>query len=335
MTREKQPAANRAAQVSRAEKSAPPSTPDPGDANAITPTSPEPQAAPQAAPAKEKPPELIVQPLSAPRDLLADADVARDVVNGRWEKAADGLRVTKDTDSHAFFVFNYAPPEEYDFEIEFTIESGIREVTQVVSHLGQPLAWKMGISDSDPTIFSFGDAVDGHRPNSPSRKEGITIQPRLKVGQRYRSLVQVRRDSLRASLDGNELLRWTGEFSRLEIEKTFRPADPRKIGVAAWGSTVVFHKAVVRPPGMAAPADPPKPKAAARSNVAAAPAASALVAESNDPRLVQLESLFKSRFDNETQKPYVAAIAALNQSYITTWLARIRPAAQAKATSWK
>jgi serine/threonine protein kinase len=333
-TKEKQSASNRVARVSHEEKSAPPSTPDTEVASAVAAGSPPPQtapeAAPRAAPANERAPEPPIQPLSGPRDLLAGVDVVRDGVTGRWEMTAEGLRVTNDDDPHELFVFNYIPPEEYDFEIEFTIESGSREVILVVTHLGQPLVWKMGYAEGDPTVFSFGDTVDGQRPNSSGRKDGITRQPRLKASQRYRSLVQVRRDSLRALLDGNELLRWNGDFRRLEIEKSFLPADPRKIGVAAWGSTVVFHKAVVRPPGMANPPESPKPKPAAPSNVAAAPAASALVAESNDPRLVQLESLFKARFDNEAQKPYVAAIAALNQSYLATWLARIRPAAQAK-----
>jgi hypothetical protein len=148
------------------------------------------------------------------------------------------------------------------------------------------------------------------------------------MNQRYRSLVQVRRDSLRAFLDGREVLRWSGNYKRFEIGGPFSSPDPRKLGVAAWQSTVVFHKAVFRPP--ATLQEPPKPKPAAPTNVAAAPVASALIAESNDPRLMQLESLFRSRFENEAQKPYVAAIAALNQSYLTTWLARIRPAAQAR-----
>ena len=70
---------------------------------------------------------------------------------------------------------------------------------------------------------------------------------------------------------------------------------------------------------------PPVPPAA--SPPTAMPQA---ISSSNDPRLAQLESGFKARYEADAQKPFLAALAALNQSYISKGIARARAAAQAK-----
>jgi hypothetical protein len=48
-----------------------------------------------------------------------------------------------------------------------------------------------------------------------------------------------------------------------------------------------------------------------------------------DPRLAQLEAGFKARYETDAQKPFLTAIAALNQSYIANGIAKAT--AQAKA----
>lgn len=48
----------------------------------------------------------------------------------------------------------------------------------------------------------------------------------------------------------------------------------------------------------------------------------------DDPRLTQLDAGFKARFETDAQKPFLAAVAALNQSYVNNGIARARIAAQ-------
>ncbi len=278
---------------------------------------------------KENPQGAPGQPLSGPKDLLATVDVARDAVNGQWQKIPKGLQVRGDG-QNGLLSFDYVPPDEYDFEIEFTIQDGNREVSQLVSHLGSPIVWRMGNKNGDPTIFSFGDKLDGQPPDASDRTEAVARLPRLKANQRYRSMIEVRRNSLRALLDGEEVLRWTGDFKRLQMEDLVPLPDPQKLGVAVWSSTVLFHTAIVRPPGITTLPPPPAVKSPTVTNVAIAPAVSALVAASNDPRLVQLQSAFEARFNSDVQKPYLSSIAGLNESYLANGLARIRPAARAR-----
>ena len=464
----------------------------------------------------EKTPVSPAPPLTGPKDLLAGVDVARDAVAGEWKTTPGGLMVS----NNGFPVllgFNYVPPEEFDFEIEFTIQDGKCEVSQVLPLAGTSIVWKMGWGDQDPTSFMFGPFLDGKPSDNNARGEAWMRHPRLKPNQRYRSVVEVRRDSLRALLDGEEVLRWSGDFHRFGSETYFRLPNPRELGLAAWKTAVLFHKAEIRPPGIAnlaavprsapgwtdllagvdlkrdalsgdwrmengelvsredatshhtlelpvakvplnydlryrltrrkqgaalyfaarsgntggalmfdgwvglekqtgavfvgddstaegARVVQPKPffevmgrhellvqvredrvtvsldgkellnrklglarlnqidgsflRAGQRSRpifavgvcggevvfhsiemkpqdipmVAAAPASSALVAASNDPRLARLEAAFQVRFDNDAQKPYLALVAALNQSYLANGVARLRVAAQTKGS---
>lgn len=52
--------------------------------------------------------------------------------------------------------------------------------------------------------------------------------------------------------------------------------------------------------------------------------------KSDDPRLAQLAAGFKARYEADAQKPYLAAVAALNQSYVSNGIGRARSTAQQK-----
>jgi DUF1009 family protein len=47
-----------------------------------------------------------------------------------------------------------------------------------------------------------------------------------------------------------------------------------------------------------------------------------------DPRLAQLEASFKARHETAAQKPFLAAVAVLNKSYVANGITRARAAAQ-------
>ena len=502
---------------------APLSTPDPTPVGPATPVvAVKPEVMPDAV-ASEKPLMPAGQPLTGPKDLLAGVDVARDAMKGQWQMTPDGLLAnytgTGAGDDYVQLLgFNYVPPDEYDFEIEFTIQRGVREICQILQFAGRSIAWKMGDLHSDPTAFGFGPFFDGKLSRDTGRTEGVARLSRLQLNQRHRCVIEVRHDSLRAVLNGTEVVRWSGDSQRFQNDAKFRLPDPRMLGLVSWNTSVTFHKAEIRPPGIANLAAVPRsapgwtdllagvdlkrdalsgewrmengelvctatthatlelPVAKAPLNydlryrltrrksggsiylairsgnagealffdqstnnkttpeefeavffgggtsangtravqpqrylgpmerhellvqvredrvtasldgtellnrkgglarlnqadgfylragqrsgpvfavgvcygeivfhsiemkphdtpmVAAAPASSALVAASNDPRLVKLEAAFKARFESDAQKPYLALVAALNQSYLANGVARLRATAQAKGS---
>lgn len=274
--------------------------------------------------------------LTAPANLLALVDVKRDAVFGDWSVDAQGLTLKQAASGVKLLGFNLALPEEYDFEIEFTPTKGKREVMQVLPVSGgTALQWDMGIGKQDPPLFAFGPMLDGKNPDDPKRTEAVVKLPRLQEGRRYRSTVEVRKSSLRALLDGKEVLTWSGDFKRFPMEKSaaLKLREVSQAGVGGHDSGVIFHKAELRPPSaapvVAEDVKSAKPAAPAPPMPAPAPAEPEPPA---DPRLAQLEAGYQSRYDSDAQKPFLAAVAALNQSYIANGIARARAAAQAKGS---
>jgi hypothetical protein len=258
-------------------------------------------------------------PLTRVIDLLSLVDVKRDAVSGEWKKTSDGIMLTRES-ADRFLCFDHNAPEEYDFEIEFTIADGRSEITQVLPVAGRSLLWKTATGGGVSTWCYFGPLLDEKKPDDPTRKEAAIKSARLNLSQRYRSTVEVRKGSLRALIDGREILKWSGDFKRMSLPPDSGINDGRHLGLGGYSTNVTFHKAELRPPAAViatAPTAPaPKP--------APAPAPPA------DPRLVRLEAGFQARYEADAQKPFLTASAALNQSYITNGLARARAAAQAK-----
>ncbi len=96
-----------------------------------------------------------------------------------------------------------------------------------------------------------------------------------------------------------------------------------KIALQGNGGELAYRHIRLRPlesataPASTTPATPAGP----------APALAAL-----DPRLAQLESGFKSRYEIEAQQPYLAAVSSLNQSYLSNGIPRARSAAQQRGS---
>ena len=176
-------------------------------------------------------------------DLLAQVDVNRDVVRGEWEKTADGsLQNKKVKDQTAVAEFDYKPQAEYDFEIEFTPQDG-GDIGQRFALPDRSLLWRMS------GITYFGPELDHLKATDSARTEARKWAPRLIPGRRYRCVVEVRKNSLRAVLDGVEVVKFSGDLKRLTVDEDywFKLRDPQHLGVfAANRSTVSFHKITVR-----------------------------------------------------------------------------------------
>ena len=255
------------------------------------------------------PPVAVVEAaFTQPVDLIKLVDLQRDPVRGRgsWEVNGTDLVMKNDTTSTQTLAFKAQPlPEEYDYEIEFTLNAGAGHVVQVFSVDGHCIAWEMsGLLKVaiDPAHYAFGPGLDGVWFDQ--REEAVVKLPRIQPGQRHRSVVEVRKGgSLRAELDDKEVLAWQGDVGRFDAGLHTTPAGPPVAGLSAYGTSITFHKVEVRPPW-----------------------------HRQDPRLAQLEDGFSARYESDAQKPYLEAVAALDKSYVTNGVARVRRAAQAKGS---
>lgn len=201
---------------------------------------------------KQKPTATATSELSKGKeiDLLALVDVKRDTVAGEWSQDGGDLLVKAskpDTKGTSRLHLPYQPPEEYDFEIEFTPESGANSVYQLLSAYQRSFSWFMDGKTNAGSKAGF-DSIDGI--GGSSRTDGTTMRAKfLTNGQRHRSIVEVRRNRVRALLDGEPLVTWGSSpksYERLDISKNEKLRDALHLGLAAYDRGVRFHKATVR-----------------------------------------------------------------------------------------
>jgi hypothetical protein len=229
---------------------APAAKPAPSQKSAIVATAPTvPTVAQPAtkAPAALPAAKLALRPVAPDKDgfinLLPLVDPQQDAVRGRWEPTADGL-VLSGVPEAGMLDLPYAPPEEYDFEIEFTPRGGSNSINQYLAAAGRSFVWRVDGYDKRPPIFCF-EYLDGK--TAMERSEAVVRKPQpIPNGQRYTSKVEVRRGSLRALVNGEEFLRWSGDFNRLSMPPHFNLKDYRHLGVGSWKRGVIFHRIAVR-----------------------------------------------------------------------------------------
>ncbi len=183
-------------------------------------------------------------------DLLPIVDVKRDMIGGEWSREGGDLVVKAakpDTNGTPRLQLPYQPPEEYDFEIEFTPESGTNMVGQALSAYQHSFSWFLDGKTKAGSKAGF-DAIDGI--SVASRTDGTMMRSNfLTNGQRHRSTVEVRRNGVRALLNGEPLVTWGSSpksYERLDISKNEKMRDALHLGLAAYDRTVRFHKITVR-----------------------------------------------------------------------------------------
>jgi serine/threonine protein kinase len=176
-------------------------------------------------------------------DLLALVDLQRDVGVGNWKKVADGISC-ENAAGASVLQLPYEPAEEYDFEVEFTTTGTGLNVNQYVSAGGKIFAWKLNSHNVDPPLYGF-ELLDGKFAKD-NKEAAVQIPESIVVGQRYRSTVEVRRGGLRTLLDGKELVKWSGDFSRFSTETVTPMKHPGRIGIGSWRRPVTFHSVKVR-----------------------------------------------------------------------------------------
>ena len=172
-------------------------------------------------------------------DLLALAKPDDDAVFGTWKK--EGKALASDDSKLARFALPYRPPEEYDYRVDFTRRAGD---DTVVLHLARGTShFVLQIACWDNQYCAF-DRVDG----KGAKENSTTIERGIETGRRYTALVQVRKDSVRAYLDGEILTQLATDYTNLSMRKSeWNLADKQgQLGLGSNLSEVVFHSAQVR-----------------------------------------------------------------------------------------
>jgi hypothetical protein len=178
--------------------------------------------------------------------LLPLVQIPRDVVQGTWSRKGDELSLTE-SQGFAMCELPYEPPDEYDFEVEFTPTSDGNNVNLHLRAGGAAFMWKLHAYRKTPPVYGF-DLYDGAR-----QAPGVsTVNPlALEIGRRYTTRVEVRRTGLRGFVNGVEFVAWTGDFKKFSTEESARLRNDRRLAIGSHGRSVLFHRADVRAVGAA------------------------------------------------------------------------------------
>ena len=150
-------------------------------------------------------------------DLLANVRLPDDVVGGTWKRTSDGLHCDSSAageDRRAHLRLPYRPRGEYDFAITFSRKSGSFLVGQILSYDAKDFAWLMGREQNTYDGFELVDNMV-----VPKNRTAVHLEPALVNGQRYTSLVKVRKDSVSAYIDGKLVSVLNTDYSNLAIGK--------------------------------------------------------------------------------------------------------------------
>ena len=183
-------------------------------------------------------------------DLLPLVDVKSDTVAGEWSRDGGDLVVKAampNENGTPRLQLPYQPPEEYDFEIEFTPDFGTNFVGQILSAQQHSFSWLMDQPLTEGSKAGF-DLIDGVKMRQ--RTDGTIMRSDILLNaQRHRSKIEVRRTGLRALLDGSEILIWgtsSKAYDRLALSPDFKLHSPGNLGLIAFDRGVRFHKITVR-----------------------------------------------------------------------------------------
>jgi hypothetical protein len=155
-------------------------------------------------------------PAATPRkkgmiDLLPLVDPVDDAVQGKW-----GLNngvLTSSGEGQERIELPYEPPAEYDYEVEFVRRQGKGIVLQILTSVDRPFIWVMGTGPGDAQYTFHYLKGGGDFGNKTSTKfRGI------ENGREYKSVLKVRKDGVKAYLNGRLIASWDTDFS---------DADPR------------------------------------------------------------------------------------------------------------
>ena len=252
--------------------------------------------------------------------LLPLIDPPRDKVEGDW-KIVNGELQGGDS-SFARLALPYSPPDEYDFRIRFTRESGNLAVSQHLASAGKDVMWLMGGFGNKSGGF---EEVGGEKANA----NPTTIKTGLENGRRYESVVKVRRDRVQVEVDGKQVADYQTDWSDFSMNPKWTFPDPKKLGVGCQQATI-FHSIEVLPVKASPPAassDGGKPVASATPSPAPASPPQSATAK----WLAEQEPQWQAAFAGEVSGPFEKGVADLKKQYLAaleTQLAVVTKAAK-------
>jgi hypothetical protein len=167
-------------------------------------------------------------------NLLPLIDPQKDAVAGTWTIRNGEL--VSDRLSGSRIEVPFEPPEEYDFRVIFSRMEGNFHVAQILSCFGTMFSFEIG-AYANTTIGFTNVSGAGVDKNSST----IKLASCLDNNRKYISVVQVRKDGLKAFLDGKLITQLNTDYSNMSLNRAWALRSKSILGVGSTISLYVFH----------------------------------------------------------------------------------------------
>jgi hypothetical protein len=166
-------------------------------------------------------------------DLLKLIDPSRDTMTGNWKLITGEFapQLSSDATQHARLNIPYAPPQEYDFRVDFTRTGGDNCMAQMFTDQNPCCLVLYGWKG---TVSGFQQVKGQAADHNPTAVHDLATSN----GQRHTSIIKVRKNAIEAWLDGNLIAHYdtTGEDLGAKDWKIDAP-----MGVGSQLSPTIFH----------------------------------------------------------------------------------------------
>jgi hypothetical protein len=171
-------------------------------------------------------------------DLLKLVDVEKDAVVGTWK--LHGGTLVSGNEKAARIEFPYQPGEEYDFRVEFARNTGAEAIFQFCAGGGH--SFELAMDGWAGTIYGVG-LINGTAANSnATTHKGLHW---IAGGQRYISVVKVRKGGVQTFLNGKLMSEYKTDFSDMSPSSDRPLRTPNVLGVGSWESPTNFYSVEV------------------------------------------------------------------------------------------
>jgi hypothetical protein len=159
---------------------------------------------------------------------------------GSWSAANGNLRSDKSMWSKIELPFIL--PEEYDLRVTFTRVDQEDCLLVTLARRGKPFFFSIGGAGNTGCSFEIVNEKRKDRVSSNIKRPGV-----LSNGVRNQVVIQVRRECLRAYLNGKLIVGCQVDDSGLSSNPDFNSSQPNQMGLMTWNSVYEFHSLEVRP----------------------------------------------------------------------------------------
>jgi hypothetical protein len=175
-------------------------------------------------------------------ELLGISDPSADVISGNWKQNGTAADVNAPGRKSAQLEFPYAPPAEYDYCVTFEVQHlsnlPVRQLSEDCWIGDHRFTWVIrGDCNAIRLINGKGPADKANPTNNP-----LAIEP----GKQYVALIEIRKDRIRATLNGNEAFDYkpaTTDFSEVADKTALRL--PKSIGLHIVGAAISIKSAAI------------------------------------------------------------------------------------------